>query len=146
MKTGFSRICITPPMGVPLFGYYEERHASGVLDDLYADAVSFDDGERRALILAVDVCELSNKQANRVRKSISQRLGLDERAIFVNCSHTHTGPSVDFDLIIEHWESEYNEIFYKKLLQVAKDAFSDMRESVFSVGSGLGTAENSAFV
>ena len=144
MKTGWSRICITPPEGVPMFGYYEERWVKGVLDDLYASAVSFDDGERRALILAVDVCELSTKQADRVRRSIAEALGLEEQAIFVNCSHTHTGPAVEFDLNVAHWESEYNEIFYEKLLEVARDAFSDMRESTLSTGSGR--AEGISFV
>ena len=144
MKTGFSKICITPPLGVPMFGYYEVREVKGVLDDLYATAVSFDDGERRALILAVDVCELSTKQANKVRSRVSKSMGIDEGAIFINCSHTHTGPSIEFDLIVDKWESEYNETFYDMLVSVAEESFKDMRESTFSVGKGR--AEGISFV
>ena len=61
MKTGYSKICITPPLNTVICGYYEKRKSKGVLDDLYATAVAFDDGERRALILAVDVCLLSTE-------------------------------------------------------------------------------------
>ena len=115
MKTGFSRICITPPLGVPIFGYYEERFVKGVIDDIYASAISFDDGTTRALIISVEVCELSTKQANKIRSMIRQRIGVDEGAIFINCSHTHTGPSIEFDLIVENCDHKYNDIFYDKI-------------------------------
>lgn len=136
MKTGFSKICINPPLGVPMSGYYEERRVKGVLDDICVSAVSFDDGQRRALILAVDVCELSIAQTNKARKLVSERVGIDERAIFINCSHTHTGPSVEIDLVVEAWESEYNDDFYELLAKASERSFEDMKDSVFSVGNG----------
>ena len=50
-----------------IFGYYEERFVKGVIDDIYASAISFDDGITRALIIAVDVCKISTKLANKIR-------------------------------------------------------------------------------
>lgn len=44
MKTGFAKRCITPPTGTPISGYYAPRYVKGVLDDLYARSVVFDDG------------------------------------------------------------------------------------------------------
>ena len=49
MKTGFSRLCITPYQGIAIAGYYEKRFVKGTLDDLYVSAVSFDDGEKKAV-------------------------------------------------------------------------------------------------
>ena len=49
IKTGFSRLCITPPLGTPVSGYYEARFVKGTLDDLYVTAVAFDDGKKRLL-------------------------------------------------------------------------------------------------
>ncbi len=34
IKSGFCKTCITPPLGVPMCGYYEKRAVKGVLDDL----------------------------------------------------------------------------------------------------------------
>ena len=51
MKTGFSKICINPPYGAPIVGYYEERLTKGILDDVFVRAVAFDDGEKRLLLL-----------------------------------------------------------------------------------------------
>ncbi len=144
MKTGYSKICITPPVGTLIYGYYEKRKSKGVLDDLYASAVSFDDGERKALIVAVDVCQLSNEQSDIIREKISQKTGLDTEAIFVNCSHTHTGPAIDFDLDGEETNCEYDKNFYELIVKVSEKAFEDMRESVFAVGDGV--AENISFV
>ncbi len=136
MKTGYSKICITPPLGTMMCGYYEKRRSKGVLDDLYATAVSFDDGERRALILAVDVCELSNAQSDEIRRRISVETGIDAEAIFVNCSHTHTGPAVGEDLDGELTDPEYDEHLFDLLTRVSHESLQDMRESSFSIGRG----------
>ena len=42
--TGFGRVCITPPLGTPIVGYYMERRVSGVLDDVYAATVAISCG------------------------------------------------------------------------------------------------------
>ena len=144
MKTGYARICITPPIGVNLFGYYEKRVCRGVIDDLYARAVAFDDGEKRALILSVDVCQLLVSQANRIRKAISEELCLETASVFVNCSHTHTGPVLERDITGEPTDGEYEKVLFQKLLDVSRQAFVSMKESTFSVGSG--TAEGISFI
>lgn len=61
IKVGFSRICITPPLGTPLSGYFEPRYTSGVHDELYTTAVAFDDGKNRAVLVTVDLCGLKNQ-------------------------------------------------------------------------------------
>ena len=45
IKSGVSRVCITPPLGTAMSGYFSPRYAKGINDDLYATAVAFDDGE-----------------------------------------------------------------------------------------------------
>ena len=144
MKTGYAQICITPPKGVNLFGYYEKRVCKGVIDDLYARAISFDDGEKRALILSIDVCQLLVSQADRIRKAISEEIGIEIGSIFVNCSHTHTGPVLEMDITGEPTDGEYEKVLFKKLLDVSLQAFISMKESTFSTGSGI--AEGISFV
>ncbi|MBQ6329132.1 MAG: hypothetical protein IJI35_08980 [Kiritimatiellae bacterium] len=39
-KAGFARVDITPPLGTPIVGYFEERRAKGVLDGLEDMAIN----------------------------------------------------------------------------------------------------------
>ena len=45
-KAGFSRVDITPPLGVYMPGYYQARHAKEILDPLQINCVAFSDGTR----------------------------------------------------------------------------------------------------
>ncbi len=97
IKTGFSRMCITPPLGTPISGYYEARFTKGVLDDLYATAVAFDDGKKKAVVIALDIIMLTQVQCDEYRKIIADYCNLPMESIFINCSHTHTGPMIGKD-------------------------------------------------
>ena len=55
LKVGFGRADITPPLGVSIQGYYTPRYAKGVIDPLLATAVVFDDGEKRAVVMSLDL-------------------------------------------------------------------------------------------
>ena len=46
---GFARVNITPPMGMPIAGYYQVRLAEKVLDELEANAVAVAAGEEKLL-------------------------------------------------------------------------------------------------
>ncbi len=98
VKAGVSRVCITPPLGTPLSGYFEPRYASGVHDDLFATAVAFDDGKNKVVILNLDLCGLKNRWwQDDCKKMISDYCNIPLEAIILNCSHTHTGPVVGYD-------------------------------------------------
>lgn len=134
MKTGFSRICITPPLGVAISGYYEPRFTKGVLDDLYASAVSFDNGERRTVLITIDILYLSSEQCNHARRLVSERTGIDETAVFINCSHTHTAPLIGVKPFAnQKGDPEYDRLFFDSIARVAEESLRDMRESEFSV-------------
>ena len=62
LKVGFSRVNVTPALGIGISGYYIPRIADGVLDDLYANAVAFECGERRAVMICVDNCGFKHSQ------------------------------------------------------------------------------------
>ncbi len=145
MKTGFARICITPPLGVSISGYYETRKVKGVLDDLYVTALALDDGERKALIIAADVLMMSYTQCNEHKARIGAATGISLDSILINCSHTHTGPFLNGERFGDETVCpEYVAEVEEKIVEVSKLAFADMKESAFSVGGGK--AENISFV
>ena len=90
-KVGFSRVDITPPLGVYMPGYYEARHAKEVLDPLQINCVAFNDGVKTALVMQFDTEALSNFVADRMRDAIVKATGVDRDAILLHASHTHDG-------------------------------------------------------
>ena len=101
MRTGFAKICINPPYDAPIVGYYESRRVKGILDDLFVRAVAFDDGESRAAVIALDLCILAQKYYEAFKDAIVAATGMNRDAIFINCSHTHTGPMIGPDFASE---------------------------------------------
>lgn len=145
MKTGYAKICINPPYGAPIVGYYEARFVKGIADDLYARAVAFDDGERKAVVIALDLCDLSKGQCDTIRNAIVEATGLDINAIFINCSHTHTGPVVGKDFASDLRSPEsYLPFLIACVRDAAVYAINDLHES--TVETAQGQAKNISFV
>ncbi|MBR6009703.1 MAG: hypothetical protein IK056_11525, partial [Clostridia bacterium] len=97
LSVGFSRVDITPPLGIPIAGYYQLRLARQVLDPLEASALAVSDGSRTVLIYSVDLLELKNEFCEPIIGFIARELGLPKEHIFIACTHTHTGPQLDGD-------------------------------------------------
>ena len=132
MKTGFSKICINPPYGAPITGYYERRAVKGILDDLFVRTIIFDDGTTQSAIVAVDLCYLPQEFFDKMRTVISEATGIDYKAIFINCSHTHTGPLVGKDFASEQESSEaYNSFLISCVRDSAIYAQNHLNESTF---------------
>ena len=52
---GAAAVVITPPVGTPMAGYYYDRAAEGVHDDLFAKAVVLESGGAKAALVALDL-------------------------------------------------------------------------------------------
>ena len=56
LKVGYARVNINPPLGVNIAGYFKERLADGILDDLEVCAVAVQSGESTVILITVDNC------------------------------------------------------------------------------------------
>ena len=92
LKTGYAKVDITPFMGTTLAGYPYIRYADGVLDPLYAIAVAFENGGKKAVLISVDNLGLPLPIQNGYREAIAQRIGTDKEAVYITCTHTHLAP------------------------------------------------------
>ncbi len=144
MKTGFSKICINPPYGAPIVGYYEERLTKGMLDDIFVRSVAFDDGEQKAVVIAIDICLISSEYYDRMKTAISDACEIDKDAIFITCSHTHTGPLVGKDIAGDTTSDPAYDAF---LINCVRDsaiyALADLKET--TIESAEGQAKNISF-
>ena len=89
-KAGFARVEATPPLGIPLVGYFSHRVADGVLDPLYIDCVAVSDGTNNALIYCVDDLHLTNPFMAKAFPAITQATGVPRDRIYVHATHIHT--------------------------------------------------------
>ncbi len=147
LKVGFSRIDITPPLGVSVAGYFEKRFAKGVRDPLYATAVVFDDGIQRAVVMSVDVIGMNMEFMSVLRPAIAKKAGAETAGVFVACTHTHVGPTItNKDSTVGNFENpEYSEWLIGRLADAAHQAVNDLTEAI-SCKVTRGEAKDVSFI
>lgn len=91
LQVGFSRVDITPPMGIFMPGYYIDRRAKEVLDPLQVNCVAFSDGDNRAVVMQIDTEALSDPVADGMRDAVSRKTGIDRDSVLLHATHTHDG-------------------------------------------------------
>ncbi|MEA4832296.1 MAG: hypothetical protein VB118_06740 [Oscillospiraceae bacterium] len=138
--TGYSRLDITPPLGIGLNGYFHYRFSDGVLDPLYANALAVSDGNGRAVIISVDIVGIPLLIVKEAVRRISERCRIPENAVIVACTHIHTGPSI----VGGDSDSTYNEILLRKLGDAAFMALSALLQTTVSVSHS--EARNVSFI
>lgn len=93
LKAGFSKTCISPPIGAPLAGFAARHDVSkGIHDDLYARALVLENAESAVAIVSVDVLALSSEFIKQVRNAIQASTGLSPDSVMIASTHTHAGP------------------------------------------------------
>lgn len=142
-KVGFSRVNINPPMGIEIAGYYQVRRAEAILDDLEINAVAFELGERKALMLTIDHCGIKLQLANRFRKAISDATGIAVEGIFISATHSHTAPCMRPETE-DKIEIAYMDFVCTRFVDAAVFAIADLKPA--KMGWGIGNAPNVAFV
>ena len=143
LLAGFARVNITPPMGMPIAGYYQLRLAERVLDELEANAVALSDGKEQLLLCSVDILELLSPFSDPIRERIAQRTGVPGDHIFLACTHTHTGPKLNGDEA-PSLQKQYFDFLSSRLADVCDFAMQDLRPA--RMGYGRSRAPGIAFI
>lgn len=95
MRAGAATVNITPPLGIKMRGYFQERIARDIHDELYAKSLVLDDGETKLAIVVCDLIGASRKYLDKAKELINERCGIPPSNVLISCVHTHTGPDVD---------------------------------------------------
>ncbi len=145
LRAGFACSDINPPMGINISGYYKERIAEGILDDLEVNALALKLGDENVLLINIDALGISTPFATRCREEINKRTGVAADHIFIGATHTHTGPAgPNNDATKIPLEIEYREFLAKRIVDTAAFALNDLKDAVMGYGKGI--APNVAFV
>lgn len=143
LQVGFSRVNITPRMGIFVRGYYKARYADGVLDDLELNVLALACGDSKVLLLSVDHCGLDKDTCAAYRKRISECTGVPTECIFISSTHTHTGPQLVYTST-DPLEKEYFQFLYGRMADAAQFALEDLKPA--RMGYGIGNAPNVSFI
>lgn len=143
LQAGFSRVNVTPMLGISISGYYQPRNAEAILDEPEINALALGCGEEKIVLLSMDQCSFKPILADRFREHISQVTGLPLEAILIHSTHTHTGGSMLYtseDPLVQ----EYIQTVYHKMADAAVLALADMKPA--KMGWAVGNAPNVAFI
>ena len=143
LRVGYSCLNVVPPLGIPIAGYFKERFADGILDDLEVVCIAVSAGEKTVLLMTIDHCGIGKEYLTPWREKIAEKTGVDAEAIFIHSTHTHQGPillkSNPHPLI-----RDYEKYLEKRVGDAAVEALADLKPA--KMGVAVGEAKNVAFV
>jgi hypothetical protein len=97
LRVGTAAVKITPPVGIPLAGYYSARGSEGALEDLYAKVAVLDDGQTKVALVVCDLITVPRHTVLEARKLIEQKAHVPGGNVMISATHTHTGPVLKRD-------------------------------------------------
>jgi neutral ceramidase len=143
LRVGAAAVVITPPVGIPMAGYYNTRLAEGTLDDLFARAMVLEQDGAKAALVVVDLVTISRPIVEEARKLIEKNSGIRGGAVMISATHSHTGPlltgmsarnaSYGGDLDIA---KNYSAALPHKIAEAVKQASAKLAAAKVAVGVG----------
>ena len=134
LRAGVSRVDITPPLGVELWGYFDRSGpANGKLDPLFARVLVLDDGRQSVAVITLDLGRsFGPPQIAWLRDKARRQHAVAE--VMLIASHTHSGPVIDdsYDDGVPEWEQRALE----KIADAIGEAVSKMKTARIGVGLG----------
>ena len=145
LQAGAARIVITPPVGVPLSGYFaaegRKETARDVHDDLYARALVLNDGKRTIAIVTTDLIGLGDEEVAMARAIVQRATAIAPEHLIIACTHTHSGPIVHpfphSDLVPGQADEDYFHLLPRLIASTVTMALRRQRPA--RIGAGAGT-------
>jgi neutral ceramidase len=135
LRAGAARVCITPPLGSSLAGYFGDRKAVDVHDDLHARALVVTDGRSTIALVVCDLICCPRDVLDRAKQLAYRRVGIAPDSITISCTHTHTGPATA-GLLGAVKEEAYNEFLAPRIADGIQMAFRRLQPAVACWGTG----------
>lgn len=144
LKAGYARTNVTPPLGLPIDGYYKDRFVEGVLDELEVCCIALECDGTKTFIMTIDSCGVDiDAEFTRFRKSIEAATGVDFNSIYIHATHTHTAPALGRDFTSDA-DNAYKDWVDGKMTEAAVMAAEDLKEAKMGYGNGI--APNVSFI
>jgi len=136
LRAGAARIDVTPLEPLALAGYEnpENRISEGVHDRLYARAFAFASGNKRVVLVSVDVGAMT--LGAYFRRPILDRYELQPDELLLCEIHTHSGPQVSLGPYPHPNNATYTQLLRERLVTVVGRALADLAPARLAIGRG----------
>ena len=128
---GMAQEKITPELPCRLAGYFHERIADKVRDDIYVKAVIID----KLALVSCDLVALTEEIVSGAKSIIERECALDSEQIIICATHTHTAPEVRREVKSEWCNDAYIEKVIKTIAATVKKAFESRFEGTVHYGT-----------
>jgi len=149
---GWATADITPPKPVALVGQLQKRISTGVRDPLTATVLALETrgsgGEKeQAVLVSCDLLNIERAVQQRLQEKVAAQLpDLDARKVFLNATHTHTGPGFSERTFKGRYDvsndagvmkaSEYADFFLDRATKAVAEAWQGRKPGALSWALG----------
>lgn len=135
MRAGTAWVDITPTKPLCVAGQLHRRIGEYTHDPLTANAVAFDDGASRVVIVSCDLLYLPIEFTDEVQAVCHERFDIPARSVLIACTHTHVGPCTNTRSVGEV-SPEYMDGLRASLVEVIGRALDDLEDVALYAGTG----------
>lgn len=129
MKIGCAHLCLTPKMPFYLIGYRSENRqypASGVHDDIYANALLFQEGDQEVFLFSADFLEFEESMAEDVKTLLQNTYGINRDAVLLAATHNHSSIA---SYHTSWYTKKFDPAYYEFLLKSICSSFEECRKN-----------------
>ena len=92
VKAAWFETDISPEIGTLVAGYGGNDVSVEKVDRLVASGLAVDDGERKALLVSLDLLGVDAPMLRELRRGCAEILSIPSEYVLITCTHTHGGP------------------------------------------------------
>jgi len=127
LTVGTAETVITPILRSPMAGYYFDREADGVHDDLMAKAILFRQSGKTVGLVSCDLIELPRAVVDKAKALVEERTGIPPGHLIMTVTHAHTGP---------RHSASYDEWLVEKIVDTVQIAAARLVPAQVAFGVG----------
>ncbi len=141
-RAGAAASVITPPLGTSINGYFNDRRAQHVHDELHARCLVLDDGKTRLAIVICDSCMIPSSVMDEAKRLIAQRSGLPADHVLISATHTHTAPTC-VSIFQSEADTNYQQFLVPRVADAVQRAVNNLAPA--QIGWGVGRVPEQVF-
>jgi hypothetical protein len=141
-RAGAATSNITPRLGISVNGYFNDRFAAHVHDELHARCLVLDDGQTRLAIVVCDSCMIPREVMDAAKRRIEEKHGLAPGHVLISATHTHTAPT-SAGVFQSEPDSQYLEFLAGRIADGVGRAINNLAPA--KIAWGVGREPNQVF-
>ncbi len=134
LHVGAATATITPKLGCHMQGYFGDRLADDVADELQAKAIVLQNDDAAIAVVVCDIIGTYKEYIDIARARAAELTGIPAENVFISATHTHYGPTT-LQLADLPMETEYTQWAMERAGDAVKLAHNRLRPATFGHAS-----------